>query len=271
MPDNRLKFGCHDFLNSKPITYSLMREEFESCVDLTLAPPAILAESLSKGELDMAFIPAIEYARTQGVKIVRGFSIAAMGEVKTVLMFSDESVWNIKKVAADHRSRTSIALLKILFKEYYKTDVSVIPRKSHDPQKLLTMADAGMVIGDEAFKVNRDEHKVTDLSQAWHAFTGKSFTFAVICVRDGVDPMLVREAIAVLAESKKAGLENIAEIAARESQKLGIDEETCREYLLKNIRYNLDRDDQEGLTDFLSLAAEHGIIEENKELEFFST
>lgn len=238
----------------------------EAPFELTLDSPAILAESLKTGELDIAFIPTIEYARIPGLKIVPGFSIAAFGEVKTVLMLSKNRVWNIEKVAADRRSRTSVALLKILFREYYRTEARIVTSRSKKLKTMLKSADAALIIGDEAFKVKNEEFIVTDLSKAWFAFTGKPFVFAIICVRESVD---ASDAVYSFNEARKKNLELVDDICKKAAEEQGIPVEVCRNYLANCIRYNLDSDDLEGLKTFFSLAEKHGIIEKNPELLFF--
>jgi len=265
MGSGKLRFGCHDFLNSKPFTFPFLNGFLDSPFDTVFASPSKLSDMLFAGELDIAFIPSIEYARIPNLKIVPNFSIASTGEVKTVLMFSKGSVWNIYKVAVDRRSRTSVALLKVLFKEFYRSDVSIVNIKSREPEKMLHSADAGLLIGDEAFGVG-DEYNVTDLSQAWFAFTGKPFVFAVLCVRDGVD---ASEAIKVLNESRAVGLEKVDDICKEANDKTGLDVEICRDYLEKRISYNLSGDELEGLTKFYELAEKHGFIESIPEFDFY--
>lgn len=264
--ERKLRFGCHDFLNSMPITYPLTEGIVECDFEMVFAPPAELSKQLEMELLDAAFIPSIEYARLDGLKIVPGFGIAARGAVKTVVMFSKHEIKDIKTVATDRRSRTSAALLKILFEEHYKQSVEITidppDMKNTDP-----VADAFLLIGDEAFMVGDEDYKRYDLSEAWFSLTGKPFVFALLCVSQGV---YAKTLIEKLKAAKDEGLRRIGDICKKAAQERQIPEEVCRDYLTSLIRYNLDEDDIEGLKLFFEYAKKHGIVEQNPELDFYA-
>jgi chorismate dehydratase len=260
-----LRFGCHYFLNARVITFPITEGLIEFPYEIELAPPAELADMMKNGELDIAFIPAIEYARLKNLRIVPGFGIASLGEVKTVVMFSRYELDTIKSISLDSRSRTSVALLKILLKGYYKRDMEFIT-SSPDVDDLSKHADAALLIGDETFDINPTDYNLYDLSKAWHEFTGKPFVFALLCVADGVK---ADDAIAALHEAKRKGFEKIEEVCRQASLELEIDETTCRDYLTKCMRYDLDSDDLEGLRLFFKLAHKNGLIESNPDLVFY--
>jgi len=268
MKTRRLRFGCHDFLNASPFTFALTEGTIEANFDIDFAPPAKLADSLKDGRLDMAFIPAVEFAAIPGLEIVPGFSIAAMGEVGTVLLVSNGSLWEVNKVAADSRSRTSVALLKILFREFFRKGAGVINSRSLDLEEMMQSADAALVIGDESFSIDREKYRVTDLAEAWFAFTGKPVVFALLCVREGVD---AGEAVRTLEKSKRASLENPDGFCAEIAPRFGVSAEVCRDYLTKKIRYDLNSDDLDGLKLFFRLAAKNGIIEQEPEIRFYGS
>jgi len=261
----RLKFGCHDFLNSQPILYPLAQGLVETPFDMVLDSPAHLADRLRDGELDLAFIPAVEYARIPRLKIVPGFSIAAEGEVRTVLMFSRKKMEEIKTVAVDQRSRTSVSLLKVLMHGYYGRDVSFsIAQKGHDP---LENADAALLIGDEAFKIPASGFHLYDLSQEWFRFTGKPFVFSILCVASGVDADV---AIDALGKAKEIGKGMLDEICRKGSLELGIPHGVCLDYLSNRIRYDLTPQQIQGLKLFYELAGKYGVIHSVPDIVFYS-
>jgi chorismate dehydratase len=268
MKTRRLRFGCHDFLNASPFTFAITEGSIEADFDIDFAPPAKLADSLRDGRLDMAFIPAVEFAAIPGLEIVPGFSIAAMGEVGTVLLVSNGSLWEVNKVAADNRSRTSVALLKILFREFFRKGAGIINSRSLDLEEMMQSADAALVIGDESFGIDREKYRVTDLAEAWFAFTGKPVVFALLCVREGVD---AGEAVRTLEKSKRASLENPDGFCSEVAPRFGVSAEICRDYLTKKIRYDLNSDDLDGLKLFFRLAAKNGIIEQKPEIRFYGS
>lgn len=262
--EERLKFGCHDFLNSQPIVHPLKEGRVSAPFDTVFAPPARLADMLKAGELDIAFIPAVEYARIHGLRIAPGFSIAARGPVKTVLLFSRKRMEEVDTVVVDHRSRTSVSLLNVLLREFYGREASFsIVQNSGDLLK--SREDAVLVIGDEAFSAP-PELKSIDLAEEWFRHTGLPFVFALLCVAPGRDADVVIDA---LRKAKEAGKKSINEICRKFSARLGIAEHVCRDYLVNRIRYDLVPDDVKGLELFLELAQKHGAVHGWSPLRFY--
>lgn len=254
----RLRFGCHDFLNSQPLIRPLLNGTVKPPFEIVLDSPANLADRLKTGGLDLAFIPAVEYAEIPGLKIVPGFSIAAKGDVTTVLMHSKKTVGEISSVAVDERSRTSVALLKVLFRAFFKRDVAFVA--AGEP------ADAALVIGDDAFSVSRGERVVYDLAGEWLKFTGKPFVFSILCVADGVN---ADEAITALKKSKEIGVKMTAEICGAKGVSAAIGREVCEDYVRNRIKYDLSPADVDGLRHFFRLAHRHGVIAAEPTLRFY--
>ncbi|MBI5636983.1 MAG: menaquinone biosynthesis protein [Nitrospinae bacterium] len=251
----RLKFGCHDFLNSQPIVYPIKEGLVDTPFETVFAPPGDLADMLKDGALDLAFIPAVEYARIHGLRIVPGFSIAALGPVQTVLLFSKHRIEEIDTVAVDHRSRTSVSLLRVLMAEFYKKEVEfAITRDVHG--FLDAAEDATLVIGDESFRDAHGRH-VYDLSELWHRFTGLPFVFAVLCVAPGCE---AHAAVAALRRAKEVGMGVLDEICRASAARAGITVGECRDYLMNRIRYDLTDADVKGLRLFLELAHKHQVV-----------
>ncbi len=263
-PVVRLKFGCHDFLNSQPIVYPIKEGLVDTPFDTIFAPPGELADMLKNGALDLAFIPAVEYARIHGLRIVPGFSIAALGPVRTVLLFSKRKIEDIDTVAVDHRSRTSVSLLRVLMAEFYKKEVEfAITRDVHN--FIDAAEDATLVIGDESFRDARGRH-VYDLSELWHRFTGLPFVFAVLCVTPGCE---AHAAVAALRRAKEMGMGALDKICRTYAARAGITVEECRDYLGNRIRYGLSDGDVKGLRLFLELAHKHQVVHAFTPIAFY--
>ena len=111
----KIKFGCHNFLNSKPILIPLIEKNIRN-LEIIQESPAVLASLLRRKKLDLSFVPSIEYAKNSDYLLVNNISISSLGAVNTVLLTSKTKMEDIKTVAADNRSLSSIVLLKVLFK-----------------------------------------------------------------------------------------------------------------------------------------------------------
>ncbi|MBI3794692.1 MAG: menaquinone biosynthesis protein [Nitrospinae bacterium] len=259
MPNKKLRFGCHDFLNSQPILHPITAGLVKPPFEITLDSPAKLADMLKAKKLDLAFIPVAEYAEIPGLRIVPGFSISAMGDVKTVLLHSAKKIADVKTIRADARSRTSVSLLKLLLRAFYKSDAVFVGPETKE-------ADAELIIGDEAFSVPQNGRIILDLAGEWLKFTKKPFVFAALCVAEGVD---ADEAISALEKSKMMGVRMTDDICRTWKMPDGASSADCEDYLLNRIRYDLAPDDIEGLRLFFQLAHSHGVIKSAPRLLFY--
>lgn len=261
----KIKFGCHNFLNSQPILLPLIEKKING-LEIVQDSPANLARMLREGMLSLSFVPSIEYARNSGYRLVNNISISSFGTVDTVLLISKKKMSDIKTVAADNRSLSSIVLLKILFMEKYNR-LPAFSYKEPDCKKMLSSSDGALVIGDLSFLAAQDKETTKiDLSHEWFKITGKPFVHAVLCVGSGIQ--VEENIIKQILNSRDSGLSTIEQIGTKAAQKAGITPEKSIDYLKNKIIYTLGLKEQEGLKEFFSLAYKHGFIKARPELRF---
>ena len=260
----KIKFGCHNFLNSKPILVPLAEKKITN-LEIIENSPANLAQLLRHGKLDISFVPSIEYAKNPDYLLVNNISISSLESVDTVLLISKTKMGNIKTVAADNRSLSSIILLKVLFNEKYN-HLPSFRFTEPEPEKMLSSNDAALIIGDKSFFADKANKFTYDLSKEWYQLTGKPFVHAVLCVRKRAQ--VDQDIIKLILTSRDSGLSSIEEISKEAEQTTGIRKETCADYLRNKIRYTFGKEEQEGLKEFLSLAKKHGFIDSEPELKF---
>ena len=213
--DQRPIVGLHDFLNSRPITHPIRHGLVETPFTIVYDTPANLSDRFHEGELDIALIPSIEYARSEEAVIIPDLCIASLGRVMTVIVFSELAIEDVETVVVDNRSRTSVTMLKILFNELYKKEIITIKGSDDDPSKILRDADAGLLIGDAAFAINQEKYLVTDLGELWYKYAGRPFVHALLCAKEGKN---WNKAIKALAEAKRIGLSHL-DLVAKEEKK----------------------------------------------------
>ena len=101
------RLGHIQFLNCLPLYYGLVKNDVLLDVDLVKADPADLATMLVDGELDVAPIPAIEYARhADELVLLPDIAISSDGEVQSILLLS--------KVPAEELGGGTVALTEHL-------------------------------------------------------------------------------------------------------------------------------------------------------------
>ncbi|VAX24591.1 hypothetical protein MNBD_NITROSPINAE04-714 [hydrothermal vent metagenome] len=259
----RPRVGLHDFLNSKPLLHALRNGQVETPFDLVIDTPSKLADRFSAGDLDIALIPSIEYARIKGAVISPIFCIASLGKVDTVLLFSKLVIEDIESVAIDPKSRSSAAMLKILFKKEYGKELSTF-MGDEEPELLLHSADAGLVIGDMAFEVDREKYKTQDLGELWFKSFKRPFVHAVVCLKEG---QRFDSALASLKQAKEIGIKNI-EIIARQETQSEEEAKSLLKYLTSTIIYDLGDEEKKGLRYFLDSAKEMRLCDRS-DLKFY--
>jgi chorismate dehydratase len=259
----KLRVGIVNFLNSKPLAWGFLKGHHADLFAPTYHPPAMVARLLGQGALDIGLIPSIEVQRIPGLKVLPDLCIASRHEVKSVLLVSRGPLDQVRKVALDQNSRTSVALVRILLQER-----GIHPEYVHerpDPERMLSEADAALLIGDPALKVEREKYQVIDLAAEWYALTGLPFVFAVWAVRAGVD---LPDLPFYFKSSLRYGLSSIDTVSRESAAELGLDSADVVSYLTENLSYFLRQDELAGLEEFYRRAHAHGLILEPKPLEF---
>lgn len=251
----RLKVGAVSYLNTKPLIRHL--PALAPSIDLVLEVPSRLAADLAAGRLDVGLIPSIEYARGHGYTAIPGVSISSHGPVLSVKLCSKVPFDQIKTLALDEGSRTSIALADVLLFNLFGAEPRTMALSLQEDFRA-SSADAALVIGDRAMTVRDHEHRyVLDLGYEWTRWTGLPFVFAFFAVRPGVE--VPPDVIDAFAQAKEMGRPDIAAICQDEASRLGLDEVRCRYYLENVIRHDFGPEEIEGLSRFFALAAERGL------------
>jgi chorismate dehydratase len=261
-----LRVGAVSYLNAKPLYYRLAEFAPEVCLSMEL--PSVLADQLSRGELDVALIPSVEYLRGvgRGYEIIPGFAIAARGAVRSVKLFSRVPFERIERLALDEGSRTSQALARVWLDEAYGVRPGHLEPLPMGVSPLESTADAVLVIGDRAMKVPEAPfHAVVDLAEAWQETTGLPFVFALWVTRRGVDLGNLPD---VLDRCRVEGLAHAADLAKTYAPKLGLDEAACIDYLTNVLSYDLRTPEIAALRRFADMAAKLGLSPEGAELVF---
>ena len=273
----RLRISAISFLNTAPLMWDFehgerardLAEQFE----ISYTVPSLCAEALRKGEADIGIIPAIAFQSIPDLAIIPDVAIAANGAVRSILLVSKVPFNQIKTVAVDTSSRTSVALLEILFRRGWLSGREQIPRfepMQPDLNAMLSACDAGLLIGDPALLVDRTKYHVADLAECWKQHTDKPFVFAFWAVRKAA---LERRSDAsriatIFQESRNHGLANVKSIAKEWSPRVGISERDVVSYLTQSISYSLSQEALAGLARFFKLAQQLELISTLREPEF---
>jgi chorismate dehydratase len=259
-----VRIGAVRYLNSKPLIYRL--EELAPRAELRLDVPSRLADELAAGELDVALIPSIEYFRHGPYAIVLGTAIAAHGPVLSVKLYCRVPVAEVRTLALDEGSRTSVALTKILLDRWHGLRPETRPLPLGTPAEE-TDADAVLVIGDRAIRpLDLGQVETIDLGEAWFKETGLPFVFAMWVARRDAD---LTDVSAALRTAKQLGVRNVYEIAEREGPPLGLSVAEAVRYLTEYIRFDFGPRETEGLRLFYESAVNLKLAPDGVPLVFY--
>jgi chorismate dehydratase len=221
--------------------------------DLEFRVPAGCADQLASGAADIGIVPSFELTRLN-LEVIPGTGIACRGPVRSILLISTRPAAQIRTLAADSSSRTSVELARVILARKYGVSPAVI-RQPPDLEAMLRSADAALIIGDPALRIDpaRLPYFSYDLGTEWVEMTGLPMVFAVWAGHPGIATAAVAD---VFQESCRFGRERIEEIVASEAPRREFAPALVRQYLTRNIVHELEVPDYEGMELFLRYARE---------------
>jgi chorismate dehydratase len=227
----------------------MLHGEQRNRFDLSFCLPSECADRLHDGRADIGIVPVIELPR-QDLMITADTAIVCRGAVRSILLISKVPFEQIRSVAADSSSRTSVVLAQIVLRTKFRIE-PVMLQAAPDLARMLLDCDAALIIGDPALCIDPAQlpYLVLDLGSEWTEMTGLPMVFAVWAASRRYDPD-------PFAASLRFGLAHIYEIVAAEHAGRGISAELARDYLTHNISFDLGPAERAGLDRFLEYASE---------------
>jgi len=270
-----LRISAISFLNTAPLMWDFEHGDAGRDFNFEYTAPSACAAALAANQADIGIIPAFTYAEIPGLSIIPDIAIAAKGRVRSILLVSKKDIADVRTVAADTSSRTSVALLQILFAKSFGGPRELEPYPPN-LQAMLREHDAALLIGDAALQVPDDAgYRSYDLAHMWRELTGCAFVFAFWAVRNDalVRTPLGVDLVRIFQQSRDHGLEpaTIAAISREWSHRLGLSETMIRDYLTQSIHYYLDHENRAGLQRFFELSREVGLIGRVPQLSFLQS
>ena len=260
-----IRVGAVTYLNARPLVYGLERSDrFQIRYDI----PSECARLLHARETDVGLIPSIEYLRgPQPYALVPGPAVTSRGPVASVAIYTRRDMTDVRTIAMDTSSRTSVALATVMLRRRF--DVTAEPvHMAPDLEAMLRRADAALIIGDIALYLDHEKAgaRKIDLGEEWTAMTGLPFVYACWTGWPGT---LGREDVAALQRARDEGVAQSDAVAAAYYPDDTPRQAVARRYLRDNIRYYLGQDELEGLKTFYRYASELGLVSFDGELRFY--
>lgn len=251
-----LTIAASTYLNSAPLIWSFLHGPKQ--VKMVDAVPGRCAELLRDGVVDAALIPIIEYQRISGISLIEDVCVGSKTEVRSVVLVSKQSTLEkVRSVALDESSRTSATLVKIIFREFLKSEPSW-KNAAPDLNQMLAGHDAALIIGDPAMTFSRDGLHIWDMAALWRRYTDFGFVFAMWAVRDTASENVKQ---INFARARDEGVSRTDEIVDDYLRRIPLSREELTTYLTDNIVFNVDTTMRRGMELYFQLAAKHRLIE----------
>jgi chorismate dehydratase len=218
---------------------------------------------------------------------VPGPAVTSRGPVASVAIYTRVEPRDIRSIAMDTSSRTSVALSTVLLRRVYGVRPEAVPM-APDLDAMLARADAALIIGDLALFLDHTKARLKpdttdlpatdlraadtsavlkiDLGALWTETTGLPFVYAVWAGWTGtIRPDDAR----ALRRARDEGVAASDEVAHAYYPDDPGREAVARRYLRDNIQYVLGDEELDGLRTFYRYAAEEGLVAGAGELRFF--
>ena len=247
-----IRLGRISYVNMAPVFHRLTAE-----VEEVTGVPTELNRMLMAGEIDIAPISSIEYARNASrLRLLPRLCVSSEGAVDSIQLVTKIPLGRVQTVAVTPESATSVVLTKVL-----------LPQADRLPLEAAAEADAKLLIGDAALKsAFEDPTPHYDLGRLWLERTGLPMVFAVFATPEPVPPGMAALEDALVDSVRRARAEP-EQLAYESSERYGYPAGFLARYFEK-LRYRFGPRERAGLFTFLEMARDAGELDEVPELRF---
>ncbi|MFH0792982.1 MAG: menaquinone biosynthesis protein [bacterium] len=257
MRSKSLRIGVVPYLNMQPLIFGL-KECLPSSRVLPQSP-RVMAQSLERGELDLAMLPVVAAFEHPEYCILPCGAIVSHGTVQSVLLVGKTAFNGKTTILLDHESRTSNLLCRLLAREWFKAEPTFISPDQPEYEKFRDNPPDNalrVLIGDRALEAAPQSGVVYDFGECWNSLTGLPLVCAVWMVRPDVD---LGDLPDVLSRVKKENLKRLGEIVDASPRIPGMSKNDCVNYLRCSIQYDFGPQEDAGLRELYRMSVAAGL------------
>ncbi len=260
----RYRTGAIPFLIARPLICGLDHSEQ---IDLVRGEPVRLRELLASGRLDAALLSSSDLpCFGNNLVILPAGCVASSGTALVARIFSQVKPDQINVLWADSGSRSALTLVQLLWAAQFRKHLSIIPFNAardgppHDAEAVLVIGDHVVARSPIGFNWQFDP------AGMWHEMTGLPFVFGVWAT---LHPSQAAALYELLSNARRAGCEQLEEIAAEHAPSYGWPTDLAIRCLTTDIQFEFNAEQKEGLEEFLIMAAEFDLAEPITKLNYF--
>jgi len=234
-----------NYYNTTPFLYGLKHTGFDAEIQLELDIPIVCAQKLKNKQVDIGLVPVAILPELESYHIITNYCIGAIGKVDSVKLFSQKPLEELTHVLLDYQSKTSVALVQLLNKHFWKKNIQFVNTKEGFENEISGTVGA-VIIGDRTFGLTSPPYQY-DLSEEWFNYTGLPFVFACWVSKVKLDDGFID----AFNNALMYGMNHIKEsVIEKPNDTKGFD---ALDYLQNKISYTLDQEKRKGLDLFLKL------------------
>ena len=252
MEKDKIIISAIKYANTYPLNYGLRESGIEKYATIEIDHPAECARKLATGEADIGLVPVAAIPAITGLTIISDYCIGTNSPVRTVLLVSNSELENIESINLDYRSRTSVALARILAARLWKKEFEwkeTSPRFDFDN---IPVNEGLVIIGDQCFELETKFRYNIDLATEWKKLTGLPFVFACWVS----NKQLPEEFIQKFNEALHFGISNIDSAISKYGEISLMSVEILKSYLVHNIDYLLNKEKYKAMNIFFDYLKE---------------
>jgi len=212
---------------------------------------------LCRGELDAALVPAVDFV-TRPDLLSLEFGMGCRSRSDRMLLYARDPLASLDTVHVYSCSRSSLALLRLLFLETFGSAPRIVRHDCLEPLDCIGRHEGALTL-HELPSMQREGYRVRkDLAAWWHECTGKPFVFLVWAIRRACsldeDTPRLHGWLARAAHGSDGMARDFA-------QAFGTTERDSSCFVGAHRRYCLDEFLMDGLCEFLQRARRRRLLE----------
>ena len=233
-----IKISAVRYSNTYPLIFGLENSGIRFNAEIEIDHPADCARKIIEGKADIGLIPVIALHENQSLSIISDYCIGSRGPVRTVLLLSNKPPDDLNTIYLDYRSKTSVALIKLIARKFWKCDFKWV--QTNPDFNFYDIADnEGLVlIGDQCYEMESNFSYRTDLAIEWNKFTGLPFVFACWVSNKNFSNNFISK----FNKAMEYGVTNIDKVVDYYGKRGAMPPEVLKDYLTNNIDFFLDEE-----------------------------
>jgi chorismate dehydratase len=239
------KISIVNYYNTTPFLFGINNSDIKNELQIELDIPSVCAQKLKNKTVQIGLVPVAILPELESYHIITDYCIGAEGKVDSVILFSEKPLDELTHVLLDYQSKSSVTLVQVLNKHFWKKDINFIAAKEGFENEINGTTGA-VIIGDRTFGLTKYPYQI-DLAEEWIKQTQLPFVFAAWVSNIELPAGFIKKFNDALA----FGLANIDDAIAQKPKH--IDGFDAVDYLKNKISYNLTEEKKLGLKKFLEL------------------